>query len=179
MRRTGYLRLSRIPEIDVSPASDIDASLAEWRTKVAGKNISEVSLLATDYLNHFNEVIMLIGMVPDMAEVLDDARAWQPKSYADHFRESGFSAKELAIEAYEHSPPQFKEPFDRAVERLNVQVGETVERLGALVEKGNPDEIRHAAEEATRKLQGLIEFTSSIINGAVLNQDEIDSVLKA
>jgi hypothetical protein len=162
----------------LSPASDASTDFAAWQAKVAGKNISEVSPLATDYLNHFNEVIMLIGMVPDMAEILDDARAWQPKTYADHFRDSGFSAKELAIEAYEHSPPQFKAPFDRAIERMNVQVGETIERLGALVGSGNEDELRHAAEESTRKLQGLIKFTSSIINGTVLNQDEIDRVLK-
>lgn len=144
---------------------------------MAGKNISETSLLATDYLNHFNEVIMLIGMIPDMAEVLEDVRAWQPKSYADHFRDSGFSAKDLAIEAYEHSPAKYKRPFDRAVERLDVEIGQAIERLAGLLEKGNADEVRYAAEEATRKLQGLTEFISAIINGTVLNQDEIDRVL--
>ncbi|HEY5598367.1 MAG TPA: hypothetical protein VIK47_06140, partial [Kiloniellales bacterium] len=55
---------------------------------VRGKNIHEDTLLATDYLNHFNEVIMLIGMIPDMPECLRDAQAWQPKSYEEHFRDS-------------------------------------------------------------------------------------------
>lgn len=162
----------------MDPAPVAGSTLAEWQAKVAGKNISEVSLLATDYLNHFNEVIMLIGMVPDMVEVLDDVRAWRPKSYADHFRDSGFSAKELAIAAYAHSPPQFRRPFDRAVERLNVQVGETIERLADLAAGGDADALRHAAEDASRQLQGLIQFISSIINGAVLKQDEIDRMLR-
>jgi len=36
--------------------------------RVAGKNINEKTLLATDYLNHFNEIIMLIELVPDLVE---------------------------------------------------------------------------------------------------------------
>ena len=32
---------------------------------------------------------------------------------------------------------------------------------------GGADELRHVAEESTRKLQGLIEFISAIINGTV------------
>jgi hypothetical protein len=169
------------PPATATPANVLpaDEASAEWQAKVAGKNISETSLLATDYLNHFNEVIMLIGMIPDMAEVLEDVRAWQPKSYADHFRDSGFSAKELAIEAYEHSPPKYKRPFDRAVERLDVEIGQAIERLAGLLEKGNADELRYAADEATRKLQGLTEFISAIINGKILKQEEIDRVLEA
>ena len=43
---------------------------------VRGKNINETSLLATDYLNHFNEIIMLLDMIPSMPECLEDARGW-------------------------------------------------------------------------------------------------------
>ena len=62
-----------------------------FRKLVSGTNINEQTLLATDYLNHFNEVVMLIEMIADMPECLEDAQAWAPKSYQDHFRDSNVS----------------------------------------------------------------------------------------
>lgn len=158
----------------IDPAADY----AAWQVKVAGKNVSEVSLLATDYLNHFNEVVMMIGMIPDMPEMLDDVRAWQPKSYADHFRDSGFAAKDVAIEAYAHSPAQFRAPFDLTIERLNTEVAENVETLTRLVAAGDAAELRATAEESSRQLQSLIELASSIISGNAMNQAEIDRMLR-
>ena len=74
------------------------------RDRVRGTNINEQTLLATDYLNHFNKIVMTMEMVPDMPELLEEAKAWQPKTYQDHFRDSGFTDKDLAIEAYPHAP---------------------------------------------------------------------------
>ena len=78
-----------------------------------GANISEKTLLSTDYLNHFNEIVMLIEMVPDMPDMIEDCRLWHPKSYQQHFRDSGFSEKELAIEAYDHVPEQVPDTCSR------------------------------------------------------------------
>src|SRR5271163_1492353 len=64
-------------------------------------NINPRTGLATDYLNHFNEAIMLLEMIPDMPECAEDFLGWQPLSYAEHFTASNFKARELAIEAYE------------------------------------------------------------------------------
>src|SRR5688500_2569618 len=81
--------------------------------RAVGSNVNERSLLATDYLNHINEVVMLLEIVPDAPECLDDCKAWAPLEYAEHFRNSGIADRELAIEAYPHSPPQYKLPFDQ------------------------------------------------------------------
>ena len=64
---------------------------ADIFAQVKGKNINEQTLLATDYLNHFNEIVMLIEMVPDMPECLDDILEWTPKSYTQHFEDSSFT----------------------------------------------------------------------------------------
>lgn len=162
----------------MSDVATTDAEFAAWQERVRGKNICETSLLATDYLNHFNEVVMLIGMVPDMAEVLEDAKVWKPKSYADHFRDSGFSAREVAIEAYEHSPRRFREPFDQTIARLNDGVAWIVARLEQLVAGGDTERLRVFAEDSSKQLQKLIECASAIINGNALNQSEIDQVLR-
>src|SRR3546814_196200 len=54
-----------------SQSPDLDAKLRLTRTYrrlVRGTNINATSLLATDYLNHFNEVVMVLELVPDMPE---------------------------------------------------------------------------------------------------------------
>ena len=43
---------------------DVDR-LVDLRHSVRGSNINEETLLATDYLNHFNEAIMLLELVTD------------------------------------------------------------------------------------------------------------------
>src|SRR5579863_2087796 len=77
--------------------ADREARAAELRAA----NINPRTGLATDYLNHFNEAIMLLEMVPDMPECAEDFLNWQPLSYAEHFTASNFKGKALAIEAYD------------------------------------------------------------------------------
>ena len=97
-------------------ARRVDADgVGSIRERVQGTNINEKSLLATDYLNHFNEIVMVLEMIPDMRDCLEDAKAWCPRRYTDHFRDSGFSDKELAIAAYDHAPPDYREMFDGTV----------------------------------------------------------------
>src|SRR5919107_4817280 len=74
-------------------------------------NINPRTGLATDYLNHFNEAIMLLEMVPDMPECAEDFLTWTPLSYAEHFWASNFKARDLAIEAYECADPKVRADF--------------------------------------------------------------------
>ncbi len=149
-----------------------------FRHLVKGKNINEKTLLATDYLNHFNEVIMLVGMVPSMPECLDDAKAWRPKSYQAHFEDSVFSDKALAIEAYEHAPPEYRAPFDAVIERLNVAVGVGVDEIEKAL-SGNPMLLDALCQSVGADLQALVDRASAIINGYAesLDQDEIDQLM--
>ena len=68
-------------------------------------NINPRTGLATDYLNHFNEAIMLLEMIPDMPECAEDFLGWQPLSYSEHFTASNFKARDLAIEAMKPPTP--------------------------------------------------------------------------
>src|SRR3546814_8302628 len=89
-----------------SQSPDLDAKLRLTRTYrrlVRGTNINATSLLATDYLNHFNEVVMVLELVPDMPEIIEEAAAWQPVTYIQHFAASILSDRELAIRSEEHT----------------------------------------------------------------------------
>ncbi|MBE70894.1 MAG: hypothetical protein CMO07_09210 [Thalassospira sp.] len=156
-----------------------DAAFSAWQKKVEGTNISSTTLLATDYLNHFNEIVMLLEMVPDMPDMIEDCKEWAPKSYQEHFRDSAFSDKELAIEAYEHVPPRFRQPFEETIEHLNTIVAHAVSQLETIIETGDEDLLRVTASAVTTSLQKFMDVASGIIHGSAktMSQDEIDAAL--
>lgn len=155
------------------------ADFLVWRERVKGTNISEKTLLATDYLNHFNEIVMLIEMIPDMPDMLEECYAWQPKSYQEHFRDSGFSDKALAIEAYEHVPSKFRKPFEDTIAQMTQVVDRTLARMSADVHGGDPDRLREDCRQSVEMIHRIIQVANGIIHGAahVMEQDEIDLYL--
>src|SRR3954467_2817296 len=68
--------------------------------------------LATDYLNHFNEAVMLLEMIPDMPVCAEDFLGWHPLTYRAQFMASNFKARELAIEAYDSADAIIRAEFD-------------------------------------------------------------------
>src|ERR1700719_2828959 len=91
------------------PTGRIDQARAE---QLRAANINPRTGLATDYLNHFNEAVMLLEMVPDMPECAEDFLDWHPLSYAEHFTASNFKARDLAISAYDSADPAIRAEFD-------------------------------------------------------------------
>jgi hypothetical protein len=160
--------------------SDRDSKTRELFERARGSNVNDKTLLATDYLNHVNEIVMLFDLVPDAPECLDDCKAWQPLSYQDHFRASHIADRDLAIEAYEFSPPTYKEPFDQLVAEMNRLVALSIEKLDLALVEGNAEVTRLIAERASRNLQDLIGQASAVINGTdhAVDQAQIDALME-
>lgn len=164
--------------LDGIPPDELERFLA-FREKVADSNISQKTLLATDYLNHFNEIIMLLEMVADMPEILEECRAWQPKDYCSHFRDSTFSDRELAIEAYDCVPTKFRQPFEETIDQINRLIGQSLEHLDAAVAMGEAEIVRIRATACSRGVQRMMDVAGAIIHGSAITmqQDEIDDLL--
>lgn len=156
-----------------------DEDFAAWQKRVQGTNISAQSLLATDYLNHFSEIVMLLELVADMPDCIDELRAWHPRDYCEHFRDSAFPDRALAIEAYAHVPPRFKMPFEETLTHLHALVAMTVARLDEAAAAGTP--LNEIARTASHRLQRLMDHASAVIHGSErgLDQAEIDALLGA
>jgi hypothetical protein len=95
-------------------------------------NINPRTGLATDYLNHFNEAIMLLEMVPDLPECASDFLEWRPLTYAEHFIASNFRARDLAIEAYQTADATIRSEFDALTDnmtRILTEVGAAMRQL--------------------------------------------------
>ena len=149
------------------------------RLLVQGKNIHQDTLLATDYLNHFNEIVMLLELVADMPDCLEDALEWQPKRYEDHFSESSFQDKALAILAYENAPRRYREPFDQLVAQMDATVVSALARLKNAAEAGDTQQMHLLVSRVTSKLQRFVDVASAVIHGRVetSGQAEIDDLL--
>ncbi len=125
-------------------------------------NINPRTGLATDYLNHFNEAIMLLEMVPDMPECAEDFLAWGPLSYAEHFWASNFKARDLAIEAYEMADPNIRAEFDKLTDSMT----SILTAVGTAMREARQDKTRAMlAEQATGWVKPLVMLTAGVING--------------
>ncbi len=158
-------------------AAGVDAE--SLRERLKDTNINAQTFLATDYLNHFNEIVMILDLIPDMPDCFEDAREWQPKTYRQHFEDSNVADKDLAVVAYEHAPQIYRDPFDTTVRHMNTLVLGGIERIGAALEAGDDERLGNEVGMTSRALQRLVDVASAIIHGSTdtLEQADIDSLL--
>ena len=145
-----------------------DARAAQLRAA----NINPRTGLATDYLNHFNEAIMLLEMIPDMPECAEDFLGWQPLSYREHFTASNFKARDLAIEAYHAADEAIRTEFDNITSAMT----SILTAVGAAMREARQDETRATlAEQATGWVKPLVALAGGIINGG--SENDIDYIM--
>ena len=149
--------------------------------RIAGTNINAETMLATDYLNHFNEVVMLLEMMPEMPDCFDELKAWRPKSYKEHFQGSVFSDRELAIEAYDYAPVKHRAPFETIIGCLDNDLLDAIAEVGAAIDGGVEGRIGEVVGMVLPSIQSHLDMASAIINGVVVNTDqsEIDKILES
>jgi hypothetical protein len=125
-------------------------------------NINPRTGLATDYLNHFNEAIMLLEMIPDMPECAEEFLEWQPRSYREHFAASNFRARELAIAAYDSANPDIRTEFDN----ITGAITSILTAVSAAMREVHQDKTRATlAHQATGWVKPLAMLAGGIING--------------
>ncbi len=167
---------------EMSPAHEAcgpsDAQLADDMAARAQRlreaNINPNTGLATDYLNHFNEAIMLLEMVPDIPECVDDFLGWQPMSYREHFAVSNFKARDLAISAYDSSDPAVRAEFDN----ITATMTSILTTVGDAMRQVRHDDTRTVlAEQAAGWVKPLVTLAGAMINGSSSNGDDVDQIM--
>jgi hypothetical protein len=130
--------------------------------KLRAANINPRTGLATDYLNHFNEAIMLLEMIPDMPECAEDFLTWSPLSYCEHFMASNFRARDLAIEAYDTADATIRAEFDNITSTMT----SILTAVGSAMREVHQDKTRATlAQQATGWVKPLVALAGGIING--------------
>jgi hypothetical protein len=153
-----------------APAPSNEARAAALRAA----NINPRTGLATDYLNHFNEAVMLLEMIPDMPECAEDFLGWQPLSYCEHFTASNFKGRDLAIEAYGSAETAVRAEFDN----ITTAMTSILTAVGTAMREAKQDKTRATlAEQATGWVKPLVALAGGIINGAL--EADVETIMKS
>src|SRR3954453_6798050 len=129
---------------------------------LAAAHINPNTGLASDYLNHFNEAIMLLDLLPTTPECIVELIGWEPLSYDEHFAASHFKEKDLAIAAYRVAEPAARAQLDELADTMNallVATCETFQRRASL------DAANALAEQTAARLKPLVARAGAVING--------------
>jgi 5-carboxymethyl-2-hydroxymuconate isomerase len=145
-------------------------------------NINPRTGLATDYLNHFNEIVMLLDLLPAMPDLREEVLSWQPVGYCAHFETSQFRERELAVEAYMLAPARYRRAFDTTIDVLNGRVRAAQAAILTLMPEGACREVARLTVE----IRTLIARAGAIVNGGIAfteatsetAQDAIDAIFE-
>ena len=127
---------------------------------LARANVHPESGLATDYLNHFNEVVMLLEMLEDMPDMGDEVLAWAPCGYAEHFELTGYAGRETVMAAWAAAPRALRAHFETVVSALD----EALEEAKGLVRAGD---LAGAAVFARTDIEPLLAAARACVNGRI------------
>jgi hypothetical protein len=141
---------------------DLNGSPALDPARLAAANINPKTGLASDYLNPFNEAVMLLDLLPTTPECIVELIGWEPLSYEEHFAASHFKDKELAIAAYAAAESAARAQLDELADTMNallVATCETFQRRASL------DAANALAAETAARLKPLVARAGAVING--------------
>jgi hypothetical protein len=131
-------------------------------SRLTDANINPATGLASDYLNHFNEAIMLLEMLSSCPDCRDDFLEWRPKTYREHFAASHFKGRAMAIAAYETADPGARRGLDALADAMTAVLEATRKAMSSgMPSEGAGDLGRRAAAQ----LRPLVARAGAIING--------------
>jgi len=168
---------------DEGEIADAPRAPAFDHERLKGTNINPKTFLASDFLNHFNGVEMVIEMLPQMPEYFEELLAWKPRSYREHFAQSSLRDAKMALEAYDHAPTELREMFEHTVHRLNETAERAIHSAGIALTTEDPDIIAFSCAGAAGELRALIGEAGGLINGTAMrdsrpnraSQDAVDA----
>jgi hypothetical protein len=138
------------------------AAQEDRAAQLARANINPVTGLATDYLNHYTEAVMLLEMLESCPECVEDFRAWRPMSYREHFAQPQYRHRSIAIDAYENADPTARHYLDTLADAMTDVLQATRKAFTADLP---PRAATQLAERTAAWLRPLIARAAAVING--------------
>ena len=147
--------------------ADFDCAGADSLESRAMALVNPASGLANDFLNVYNEILMLIELLPTMPELADDIAAWRPTSYRAYFLQSPLPGSAEALSVYARLDPGFRALFEASVEKLAECGVGAVDAISRAVASGAGDcgeQISEICAQATAHLRGRLHAAELLIN---------------
>ena len=147
--------------------ADFDCAAAGSLESRAMALVNPASGLANDFLNVYNEILMLIELLPSMPELADDIAAWRPASYRAYFMQSPLPGSHAALAVYGRLEPSFRALFEANVERLAECGVAAVDAISRAVAAGASDcgeQIAEVCAQSAAHMRGMLHATELLIN---------------
>jgi len=137
--------------------------------------VNPASGLANDYLNLFNEVVMLIEQLPEMPELIDDLLAWRPTTYKEYFDRSILPGRHSALDAYAELDAGFRRKFEAIVAELDRMATGAVALIRRHLHKkgrAEPEMLTELCAKAGVVMRNVLERASTTVNHGVAEVGE-------
>jgi len=131
-------------------------------------NVHPETGLATDYLNHFNEVVMLLEMLPDMPDFAEEVLAWAPVDYEAHFENTNYVGKEVVIAAYRAADRALKAHLQTIIAALDDELLEAQECV-------RQSDLATASAMTKGEIESLLAAARAAVQGRIEGDDVDDS----
>jgi hypothetical protein len=130
--------------------------------------VNPASGIANDYLNHFNEILLLIENLPALLpEMIDEILAWKPVSYREYFSNSPLPGSVKTLEIYDSLDEEFRVDFESMVKILDKIILESIKIVtdarrpdGTL----DPGDVEDVCETLSAKLRLVLDRTADLVN---------------
>ncbi len=135
---------------------------------LANDLVNPNSGIANDYLNHFNEILLLIENLPVLLpEMVEEIMAWKPVNYRDYFTKSALPGGTQALQIYDSLDRKFRDDFDSMVALLDQIVLHSIDivsqnRLpdGSL----DPEGIEDVCEQLAADMRIVLGRAADLVN---------------
>ena len=168
MEQLRSTRMHTLEAVPASPTSDTDEIQAQTLVEKAALLTNPVSGIANDFLNHFNEIFLLVENLPVLLpEMVDELMQWQPISYVEYFERSNLPGRSQALADYERIDPVFRRSFDAAVARLNALALEIIAVIGRHRNADGElaaEDVSDFCAQAACELREALDAASNMVN---------------
>jgi purine-binding chemotaxis protein CheW len=134
----------------------------------AASLVNPRSGIANDYLNHFNEVFLLIENLPILLpEMLDELMAWKPVTYREYFQKSLLPGSAQAIAIYDRLDEGFRNEFEAIIKSVNAIALASVQVIGNHRSPSgeiDPEQVSEFCENSSRAMRSALNRAADLVN---------------
>jgi hypothetical protein len=130
--------------------------------------VNPVSGIAHDFLNQYNEVLLLVENLPVLLpEMIEELLAWKPKTYDEYFAASPLPGSTAAIKLYCNLGDSFRLKFETHIAKLNKIACNAISVIGKqhrTTAALNAQDVEELCAHISKKLRVELEKSNWLVN---------------
>ncbi len=150
--------------------------------KQASNLVNPSSGIANDFLNQYNEVLLLVENLPVLLpEMVAELLSWKKKTYEEYFEASPLPGGDIAIKIYKVLNKDFRKRFEAIIGRINKISDTAIDVIGKRYLENNCDldaeDVEAFCTDISKKLRNEIENASRLVNYGLAMAPETSQAL--